>query len=160
MAGGLGWAMEKMGWRMPIEDEDLMEDTGGAEVREYPFPAATRTESEPPFSSIKSSLASEARARTVVADPPAERQRIVTVHPRTFADALVVGESFRDGIPVIMNLTDMDDAEARRIIDFAGGLTFGLCGAIERVTTRVFLLSPEDLEVTHDRGAGRSPSYR
>lgn len=76
--------------------------------------------------------------------------RITTIHPRTYNEAKDIGESFRDGIPVIMNLTDMDDADAKRLVDFAAGLVFGLHGAIERVTSKVFLLSPAHVEVAAD----------
>jgi cell division inhibitor SepF len=84
--------------------------------------------------------------------------RITTSHPRTYNEAKVIGENFRDGIPVIMNLTDMSDADAKRLVDFAAGLVFGLRGSIERVTSKVFLLSPETVEVNAEEGpaiAGR-----
>ncbi len=74
--------------------------------------------------------------------------RITTLHPRTYNDARVVGEHFRDGTPVIMNLTSMDDQDAKRLVDFAAGLIFGLRGTLEKITTKVFLLSPADVEVT------------
>ena len=79
--------------------------------------------------------------------------RITTIHPRTYNEAKVIGENFRDGVPVIMNLSDMDDADAKRLVDFAAGLVFGLHGAIERVTNKVFLLSPETLEVNAEEHA-------
>ena len=68
--------------------------------------------------------------------------RITTLHPRTYNDARRIGEEFREGVPVIMNLTDMDDVDAKRLVDFAAGLVFGCRGTIERVTNKVFLLSP------------------
>lgn len=74
--------------------------------------------------------------------------RISTIHPRTYNEAKNIGESFREGTPVIMNLTDLDDADAKRLVDFAAGLVFGLLGSIERVTSKVFLLSPAHVEVT------------
>jgi cell division inhibitor SepF len=74
--------------------------------------------------------------------------RITTLHPRTYNDARAIGESFRDGTPVIMNLSEMDDGDAKRIVDFAAGLVFGLRGTIERVTQKVFLLSPVNVVVT------------
>jgi cell division inhibitor SepF len=77
----------------------------------------------------------------------ADVSRIVTVHPRTYNDARTIGEHFRDGVPVIMNLTEMEDADAKRLVDFSAGLIFGLRGAIERVTSKVFLLSPENVKV-------------
>lgn len=80
---------------------------------------------------------------------PAEEglRRIVTVHPTAYNDALVIGEAFRAGTPVIMNLSNLDDANAKRLVDFAAGLTFGLHGSIDRVTNKVFLLSPANVEV-------------
>lgn len=80
--------------------------------------------------------------------PAPELRRITTVHPRSYNDARVIGEAFRSGTPVIMNLSEMTDADAKRLVDFSAGLIFGLHGAIERVTSKVFLLSPEHVEVT------------
>ena len=77
-----------------------------------------------------------------------EVRRITTIHPRSYNDARRIGEAFRDGTPVIINLTDMDDGDAKRLVDFSAGLIFGLHGAIERVTAKVFLLSPADVEIT------------
>jgi len=74
--------------------------------------------------------------------------RITTLHPRTYNEARTIGEHFREGIPVIMNLTEMVDSDAKRLVDFAAGLIFGLHGSIERVTNKVFLLSPANVEVT------------
>ncbi len=76
--------------------------------------------------------------------------RITTIHPRTYNEAKTIGESFRDGTPVIMNLSDMGDADAKRLVDFAAGLVFGLHGTIERVTSKVFLLSPSHVEVASE----------
>ena len=77
-----------------------------------------------------------------------ELHRISTIHPRTYNEAKTIGEAFRAGTPVIMNLSDMDDADAKRLVDFAAGLIFGLHGAIERITAKVFLLSPANVEVS------------
>ncbi|MEO3858360.1 cell division protein SepF [Acrocarpospora sp. B8E8] len=74
--------------------------------------------------------------------------RITTLHPRTYNEARTIGEHFREGTPVIMNLTEMVDSDAKRLVDFAAGLVFGLHGSIERVTNKVFLLSPANVEVT------------
>ena len=76
--------------------------------------------------------------------------RITTIHPLTYNEAKTIGENFREGVPVIMNLTDMDDADAKRLVDFAAGLVFGLRGSIERVTSKVFLLSPENVAISGD----------
>ena len=74
--------------------------------------------------------------------------RITTLHPRTYNEARTIGEHFREGTPVIMNLTEMVDSDAKRLVDFAAGLIFGLHGSIDRVTNRVFLLCPANVEVT------------
>jgi cell division inhibitor SepF len=76
--------------------------------------------------------------------------RIVTLHPRTYSEARSIGEQYREGNPVIMNLSDMEETERKRLVDFASGLVFGLHGSIERVTSKVFLLSPENVSVSND----------
>jgi cell division inhibitor SepF len=93
---------------------------------------------------------------TAVSYPPTRRTaveavdayRITTMHPRTYNEARTIGEHFRENIPVIMNLTDMSDEDAKRLVDFAAGLIFGLRGTIEKVTNKVFLLSPSTVAVS------------
>jgi cell division inhibitor SepF len=81
-------------------------------------------------------------------EQPTDLARITTLHPRTYNEARTIGEHFREGTPVIMNLTEMVDSDAKRLVDFAAGLIFGLRGSLERVTNKVFLLSPANVEVT------------
>jgi cell division inhibitor SepF len=81
-------------------------------------------------------------------DSDDRRYAITTLHPTTYNEARTIGEHFRDGVPVIMNLTEMDESDAKRLVDFAAGLVFGLRGNFERVTNRVFLLSPANVQVT------------
>ncbi len=81
-----------------------------------------------------------------------EMNEILTVHPRAYKDAKVIAENFREGIPVIINLSQMSEPEARRLVDFASGLSEGLYGKIERVTSKVFLLSPAHVAVSGDQG--------
>jgi cell division inhibitor SepF len=76
--------------------------------------------------------------------------RIETVTPRTYNDARTVGEHYRSGVPVIMNLSEIDDDDAKRLVDFAAGLVFAVHGSINRVTAKVFLLSPENISVTDE----------
>jgi cell division inhibitor SepF len=77
----------------------------------------------------------------------AELSRITTLHPRNYNEARTIGEHFREGIPVIMNLSEMDDNDAKRLVDFSAGLVFATRGTIERVTSKVFLLSPPNVSV-------------
>lgn len=77
---------------------------------------------------------------------------ILTVHPRQYRDAQMIAQTFREGVPVIVNLSQMSAPDAKRLIDFACGLTEGLYGKIERVTQQVFLLSPEHVAVSGEQG--------
>jgi cell division inhibitor SepF len=89
----------------------------------------------------------EAIIRTI----PQSRPTAGTIHraePKRFNEAREVGERFKDGIPVIMNLQETDDAIARRLVDFASGLVFARDGKIELVANRVYLLTPQDVEVS------------
>jgi cell division inhibitor SepF len=107
---------------------------------ERPSPAA-------PAASASRAARPEPRHETL------DSYKITTLHPRNYNDARTVGEYFREGTPVIMNLTDMDDSDAKRLVDFSAGLIFGLHGSIERVTAKVFLLSPANVVVTAEEKA-------
>ena len=109
-------------------------------------PAATRRSCATPRTPGAVALDTAPRPQAVPAYD--EGYRITTLHPHSYNDARAIGEHFRQGTPVIMNLTEMDDTDAKRLVDFAAGLIFGLHGRIERVTNKVFLLSPEHVEVT------------
>ncbi|OYN95886.1 cell division protein SepF [Enemella evansiae] len=117
--------------------DDEVEDSASVHDLQHRRSAQTRVV-EPQ----QRSAAPAARSRT------ADISRIITVHPRTYNEARTIGEHFRDGVPVIMNLSEMEDADAKRLVDFAAGLIFGLRGTIERVTSKVFLLSPQNVNVT------------
>ena len=88
--------------------------------------------------------------KRLVEPAPSMLARIETVTPRTYNDARTVGEHYRSGVPVIMNLSEIDDDDAKRLVDFAAGLVFAVRGTINRVTSKVFLLSPENIEVTDE----------
>ncbi|HVU74808.1 MAG TPA: cell division protein SepF [Mycobacteriales bacterium] len=116
---------------------------------------------EPERRSVRTLDRQDRGAGLAVAEAPAARpqsggglSRITTLHPRTYNDARAIGEEYRRGAPVIMNLTEMDEADAKRLVDFAAGLTFGLRGRIEKVTKGVFLLSPHGVDVTLDADTG------
>lgn len=108
-------------------------------VREH---AETR---EAPRSWARDRAAEETRPSPAVYETPG--YRVPMILPTTYNDARRIGEEFRDGVPVIMNLSDMDDSEAKRLVDFAAGLIFGCRGSIERITNKVFLLSPQNVDV-------------
>jgi cell division inhibitor SepF len=116
------------------------------EVEEdYPsYPPAVRR----PDAVVPQSVTYNTPPTASAAPQTADLARITTLHPRTYNEARTIGEHFREGIPVIMNLTEMVDSDARRLVDFAAGLIFGLRGSIDKVTNKVFLLSPANVEVT------------
>lgn len=142
--GALRKTMEYLGLSEPDRDEEL--EYAVAEDDSYPMEVEepVRTAPVTPITAARSAV------------PSGDLRRITTVHPRTYNDAKVIGESFRSGTPVIMNLTEMSDADAKRLVDFSAGLAFGLHGAIERVTAKVFLLSPSSVEVATDSGTGEN----
>jgi cell division inhibitor SepF len=124
------------------DEEDVYEED---EVQQQPSRSSSRTieKAAAPVTPI--------HRPTVVRQPaPSAVNEILTVHPKQYRDAQLIAENFREGIPVIINLSQMSDADARRLVDFASGLSLGLYGRIERVTSKVFLLSPENVAVSGD----------
>jgi cell division inhibitor SepF len=144
-------AMRKIG-----EYLGLVEDTGAYDD-EYDDAYADREPQQAPrrapvpAAAQPAGVADISQRRRAHAPAPAsvvsELSRITTLHPRTYNEARTIGENFRDGVPVIMNLSEMDDADAKRLVDFAAGLVFATRGTIERVTAKVFLLSPPNVSV-------------
>jgi cell division inhibitor SepF len=108
----------------------------------------TSTASYPTRESLAVAPRTAVAERATQVEEDDRRYQITTLHPTTYNEARTIGEHFRDNVPVIMNLTEMDEADAKRLVDFAAGLAFGLRGTIERVTNRVFLLSPANVQVT------------
>lgn len=158
-------AMRKMGIYLGLveEDERRIDDSGDypAEYEEYADHGGRDSRSGAVAAPVRRPQAERA-ARAWAGPSPAPAPvdvyeqrpaaeaayRITTLHPRTYNEARTIGEHFREGVPVIMNLTEMDDSDAKRLVDFAAGLSFGLRGSIERVTNKVFLLSPQNVSVT------------
>ncbi|MBR7744424.1 cell division protein SepF [Phycicoccus sp. BSK3Z-2] len=132
----------------------LAEDQGRYDDEYYDYDDQHEAEDRPEHHAEVTPLPTRRTMAEVVRQPEAGSvSRITTIHPRTYNEAKTIGESFRGGVPVIMNLTDMSDSDAKRLVDFAAGLVFGLHGSIERVTSKVFLLSPETVEVNAEEGA-------
>jgi len=144
-------AMRKIGEYLGLlEETDRYDDYGYDEHDVEPDTAPVRTAREAQRSRPAPVANISERRRPAPAPAPevvAELSRIITLHPRTYNEARVVGENYRDGTPVIMNLTEMDDSDAKRLVDFAAGLIFATRGTIERITAKVFLLSPPNVTV-------------
>lgn len=150
MAGALRKTMEYLG----LAEADERDDYDDYDTDDEPQPHGASASHEPARQEHAGVTHLPQRhtpvTRVVREDEVGALTRITTIHPRTYNEAKDIGESFRDGVPVIMNLTDMDDSDAKRLVDFAAGLVFGLHGAIERVTSKVFLLSPSHVEVANN----------
>jgi cell division inhibitor SepF len=129
-------------------DERYQDEYGAEEYEEYGAEFIDQADSREVVRHVEHGLdASRLPEREADVTPTADLARITTLHPRTYNEARTIGEHFRDGTPVIINLTEMVDSDARRLVDFSAGLIFGLRGSIDRVTNKVFLLSPANIEV-------------
>lgn len=174
MAGAMRKAMVYLGL---VEDEDRYDDEGydetaaRDEVRDGrshaggthgsgSHAAVTPLRDDHRGGDHRGGVATMSERRPPSAPAPAARpyERITTIHPRTYNEAKQIGESFREATPVIMNLSDMDDSDAKRLVDFSAGLVFGLRGTIERITSKVFLLSPVNVTVTAEDKARMAES--
>jgi cell division inhibitor SepF len=131
-------------------DDDSSQAPHGATAMARPV-QPTREDRPAPVSSLnerrRPAPAPSQQSQSQSSSRVAELSRITTLHPRNYNEARTIGEHFREGIPVIMNLSEMDDSDAKRLVDFSAGLVFAVRGTIERVTNKVFLLSPPNVTV-------------
>ncbi|NEG95931.1 cell division protein SepF [Bifidobacterium primatium] len=143
MAGFMKKTMSYLGMADVVdEDDDIVQDD--------PY-----TEDSSSFDSDRTVTPAAAPASTPVASAPrshatpfkGQLNRITTIHPKSYEEAQLVGRAIRDGVPVVLNLTGVEESIAYRIVDFSAGVVFGVRGSIERVTPRVFLLSPAQVNI-------------
>jgi cell division inhibitor SepF len=127
-------------------DEQFQDEYGADEYEEYGAEFIDQSDSREVIRHAEAGKLPE-REPPAVTMQTTDLARITTLHPRTYNEARTIGEHFREGTPVIINLTEMVDSDARRLVDFSAGLIFGLRGSIDRVTNKVFLLSPANIEV-------------
>lgn len=151
MAGAMRKVGEYLGL---VEQADFDDEFDDIEPDEAPARQAPVRQAAPAV--VRPSTVSSIDERRRVERPErrastaSDLARIETVTPRTYNDARTVGEHYRSGVPVIMNLSEIDDDDAKRLVDFAAGLVFAVHGSINRVTAKVFLLSPENISVTDE----------
>jgi cell division inhibitor SepF len=128
-----------------VEDDELEDLDDGAEAAEAHMEGSVRRMGRGEMTAMD-------RPDAIVRTMPSSRvPTMASIHraePKRFNEAREIGERFRQGVPVIMNLQGADDSIARRLVDFASGLVFGLDGKIEMVASRVYLLTPANLEVS------------
>jgi cell division inhibitor SepF len=123
------------------DDEEFVEELPDVE------PAPVRRMRPQPVREVSSE--SEGVVRTIAAPRPATASSAIhKSEPKRFNEAREVADRFKEGTAVIMNLQGTEDSTARRLVDFASGLVYGLDGKIELVANRVYLLTPADVEVS------------
>ncbi|WEV41595.1 cell division protein SepF [Bifidobacterium sp. ESL0682] len=146
MAGYMKKAMSYLGMTDVVDDDDI-------DVQDDDEPTPSDFDSDStvtPITQHTTSAASQDSSTVSRASKPfpaGRMNRITTIHPKSYEDAQQVGRAIRDGIPVVLNLTDVSEAVAYRIVDFSAGVVFGVRGSLERVTPRVFLLSPAQVNI-------------
>lgn len=152
MAGFMKNAMSYLGMTDVVDDEEILPD----ETEETPAASGSFDSDHSVTPAATSSAAGTSRTAT----PFSNRvSRITTIHPKTYEDAQMVGRAIRDGVPVVLNLTGVPEAVAYRIVDFSAGVVFGVRGSIERVTPRVFLLSPAQVNIKVEEPTSASSSH-
>jgi cell division inhibitor SepF len=150
-----------------MESRGYEDRVGGREFGREPEPVSAGYRGgygdEPPFrgpreferprfntlrGATRGAVAMEPRRMAELFEAGSPLAKITTLRPKDYSEARTIGERFRDGTPVIMDLVTMDNADAKRLVDFAAGLAFALRGSFDKVATKVFLLSPADIDVT------------
>ena len=148
MAGAWRKTMKYLGL---VEEDEFDESTPAAIPEPEPVGASRSPEQASPLRRMRSEPAAspmespEAIIRTIPQSPAGTIHR---AEPKRFNEARELGDRFKDGVPVIMNLQQTDDSIARRLVDFASGMVFARDGKIELVATRVYLLTPSNVEVS------------
>ena len=79
--------------------------------------------------------------------------RVHLVIPKSFNDAQQVADKFKQSIPVVLNLQATDNDLAKRLIDFASGLTYALDGGMQRIAHKVFMLTPRNVQISAEEKA-------
>ncbi|MDF7641229.1 cell division protein SepF [Bifidobacterium sp. ESL0784] len=153
MAGYMKKAMSYLGMSDVVDDDD--DETMEAEdAAPSDFDSdSTVTPITPHTASVTQSQDSSSSSRAAKPFPAGRINRITTIHPKSYDEAQKVGRAIRDGIPVVLNLTGVSEAVAYRIVDFSAGVVFGVRGSLERVTPRVFLLSPAQVNIKVDQSS-------
>ena len=141
MAGFMKNAMSYLGMADVADDDDFAVDEESATVAEGTF------DSDHSVTPMPTAAPAQPQTSSRTTPFPGKMSRITTIHPKTYEDAQMVGRAIRDGVPVVLNLTGVAEPVAYRIVDFSAGVVFGVHGSMERVTPRVFLLSPAQVNI-------------
>lgn len=153
MAGFMKSAMSYLGMTDVVDEDEPIAETDGAES------SFDSDHSVTPMAAASASTSAPARESSTTSPFPGRISRITTIHPQKYDDAQLVGRALRDGVPVVLNLTGVPEAVAYRIVDFSAGVVFGVRGSIERVTPRVFLLSPAQVNIKVEEPQSASSAH-
>ncbi|CAN5879661.1 hypothetical protein BH23ACT12_BH23ACT12_09790 [soil metagenome] len=82
--------------------------------------------------------------------PPRSMGQVHIVRPESYGDAQQIGDRMRRGLPVIVNLEEAESELARRIVAFASGLVYGLDGNLQKLSRRIYLITPAEMEVSSE----------
>lgn len=82
--------------------------------------------------------------------PPRSMGQVHIVRPESYGDAQQIGDRMRNGLPVIVNLEEAESELARRIVAFASGLVYGLDGNLQKLSRRIYLITPAEMEVSSE----------
>jgi cell division inhibitor SepF len=138
-------------WRKTLQSLGLVEDDDLEDLDEGAEPSGARSETAPVRRLGRTEVATMDRPDAIIRTMPSVRPATASIHraePKRFNEAREIGERYKQGVAVIMNLQGADDGVARRLVDFASGLVFGHDGKIEMVASRVYLLTPANMEVS------------
>jgi cell division inhibitor SepF len=148
-----------MGFLGLVDTEDVQEVNEPARTRELTARPVSRRTSEQTGVTLLGSRTHSIEPLDQHVDEERPSYSIVTLQPRSYSEARKVGEHYREGNPVIINLDDMEEGERKRLVDFASGLVFGLHGRIERISLKVFLLSPANVNVSNEEKSAAQASF-
>jgi FtsZ-interacting cell division protein YlmF len=149
-------ALNKMMGFLGLVDTD--EENAIAEAPSRPVAARPQRE-RTGVTVLGSHSPAQAASQPAMIEEPVSHYNIITLQPRSYSEARKVGEYYREGNPVIINLDDMEESERKRLVDFASGLVFGLHGRIERISLKVFLLSPANVNVSNEDKTAAQASF-
>ncbi|HET9074796.1 MAG TPA: cell division protein SepF [Solirubrobacteraceae bacterium] len=137
------------------EPEVQMQDTYRERptVRRLPQSRRRRDDYDDIFAEEEPSFSRPTATLRPVASPRSSRQSFHFVAPKNFNDVQDVGDKFKASIPVILNLQNADHDLAKRLIDFVSGLTYALDGGMQRIADKVFLLTPEGVQLSAEERA-------
>jgi cell division inhibitor SepF len=148
VAGAFKRSLVWLGLVEPEDDDDELADAVEPASRSPAGSAIRRVRDDESYGRRRDARLEEPGEAVIHPIPTAATGKVHLIEPSGFNDAEEIGEKFKADIPVIVNLQDMEPETAKRLIDFAAGLTYGLDGRIQRVADKVFLLTPRNVEVS------------